>query len=398
VKPLGLTVNGHVVQASIEPRTSLADFLRDHENLTGTHLGCEHGVCGACTVLIDGEPARSCITYAVCCEGASITTIEGLDGDEITGELRAGFSREHALQCGYCTPGMLVGARDVVLRGEVARERDIRVAMSGHLCRCTGYVGVVRAIESVLASRRARGIATAPVRSALGPVGAGHAAATAARERLARAAGRPVPSRTAPGQPVGDFIPAASFQHSFNVQQPIAAVWDFFGRVPDVAACLPGVTVTSAPGEAEITGNLRIKVGPLAAEFHGVAEMEREPSTYSGTIRGRGKDARSSSAARGLIRYRLQQLGERSTRVDAEVGYALTGTLAQVGRLDLVREIAARLIEAFVRELERRMGSPEQRAEHPAARPAELRAGSLVLSMLVRSLRGWLRRLWRRPS
>ena len=102
---------------TVEPRTHLADFVRESQNLTGTHLGCEHGVCGACTILIDGVPVRSCITYAVACDGASVTTIEGLDDDEITTELRAAFSREHALQCGYCTPGMLISARDFVLRG-----------------------------------------------------------------------------------------------------------------------------------------------------------------------------------------------------------------------------------------------------------------------------------------
>ena len=103
---LRLTVNGREITADVEPRTHLADFLRESELLTGTHLGCEQGVCGACTVLIDGAPARSCITYALACDGAEITTIEGLDDDEATRELRAAFSREHALQCGYCTPGM----------------------------------------------------------------------------------------------------------------------------------------------------------------------------------------------------------------------------------------------------------------------------------------------------
>ena len=111
---VSMTINGGPVEAEVEPRTHLADFIREHRNLTGTHLGCEHGVCGACTVLIDGAPARSCITYAVACDGAVITTVEGLH-DEVSVELRNAFSREHALQCGFCTPGMLVSARDAVL-------------------------------------------------------------------------------------------------------------------------------------------------------------------------------------------------------------------------------------------------------------------------------------------
>jgi len=127
-------------------------------------------------VLLDGVPARSCITYAVACEGTEVTTIEGLDEDAVTVELRAAFTREHALQCGYCTPGMLVSARDLVLRLPQADERLIRVGLSGNLCRCTGYVGIVRAVQSVIEARRARNIAPEPGggRKILGPVGSGH--------------------------------------------------------------------------------------------------------------------------------------------------------------------------------------------------------------------------------
>ena len=132
----------------------LADFLRDQLLLTGTHLGCEHGVCGACTLYLDGRPARSCITYAVACDGADVRTIEGFDDDEVMGELREAFSAEHALQCGYCTPGMLVTARDIVLRLPDADEMRMRLELAGNLCRCTGYVGIVRAILRVLAERR----------------------------------------------------------------------------------------------------------------------------------------------------------------------------------------------------------------------------------------------------
>ena len=132
------------------PRTHLADFLREHLLLTGTHLGCEHGVCGACTVLIDDAPARSCIAFAAACEGAQVRTIEGLEHDPIMTTLRAAFTAEHALQCGYCTPGMLVTARDIVLRLPHADADRIRLELAGNLCRCTGYAGIVRAIARVL--------------------------------------------------------------------------------------------------------------------------------------------------------------------------------------------------------------------------------------------------------
>ena len=140
MKTVNLTVNGQAVSAAVEPRTHLADFLREHEGLTGTHLGCEHGVCGACTIEIDGVPARSCIQFAVRCEGASVRTIEGFDDDEIMRALRTAFSAEHALQCGYCTPGMLVTARDIVMRlphltaaTDVARDRKSTRLNSSHL-------------------------------------------------------------------------------------------------------------------------------------------------------------------------------------------------------------------------------------------------------------------------
>jgi carbon-monoxide dehydrogenase small subunit len=153
VKSIRLTINAEQVQAEVEPRTHLADFLRERQGLTGTNLGCEHGVCGACTLEIDGVPARSCITFAVACNGAAVRTIEGFADDPVMAELRAAFTAEHALQCGYCTPGMLVTARDIVMRLPDADEARIRKELSGNLCRCTGYMGIVRAIQRVLSNK-----------------------------------------------------------------------------------------------------------------------------------------------------------------------------------------------------------------------------------------------------
>lgn len=144
---LQLTINGTARQVRTEARTSLCDLLRDALHLTGTHAGCEHGVCGACTVLLDGQPVRACITLAAACDGRAVTTVEGLSGP-LVDRLRAAFQAEHALQCGYCTPGMLVSAVDLLERKPGADEAEIRRDMSGNLCRCTGYVGIVRAIRS----------------------------------------------------------------------------------------------------------------------------------------------------------------------------------------------------------------------------------------------------------
>jgi carbon-monoxide dehydrogenase small subunit len=156
MKTITLHINGSEHSAPAEHRTHLADHLRENLGLTGTHIGCEHGVCGACTIEIDGAPARSCITYAAACEGRQVRTIEGFDHDPLMSQLREAFSAEHALQCGYCTPGMLVTARDIVQRLPRADEARIRHELAGNLCRCTGYRGIVRAIQRVLAERAAQ--------------------------------------------------------------------------------------------------------------------------------------------------------------------------------------------------------------------------------------------------
>ena len=153
---LEITINGKARKLSVAPRTTLADFVREQCTLTGTNLGCEQGVCGACTLMVDGAPMRSCIIPAISCTGSTVRTIEDFDDDALMAELRAAFSAEHALQCGYCTPGMLATARDIVTRLPDADEARIRLELSGNLCRCTGYVGLVRAVSRVLAARRDR--------------------------------------------------------------------------------------------------------------------------------------------------------------------------------------------------------------------------------------------------
>jgi aerobic carbon-monoxide dehydrogenase small subunit len=150
-----LTINGAPVRTEIESRMSLADFLRDKRLLTGTHIGCEHGVCGACTLLMDGEPVRSCITLAAAADGREIRTIEDYEGDVVMNVIRQCFSECHALQCGFCTPGMLATAYDIVTRLPHADRSRIRVELSGNVCRCTGYLGIINAIQAAL--RRVHG-------------------------------------------------------------------------------------------------------------------------------------------------------------------------------------------------------------------------------------------------
>jgi carbon-monoxide dehydrogenase small subunit len=386
------TINDRAVTAEVEPRTHLADFIRETQTLTGTHLGCEHGVCGACTVLVDGVPVRSCITYAVACSGSRVTTIEGLDDDEIGKELRAAFAREHALQCGYCTPGMLISARDVVLRAVEPDEQAVRVAMSGNLCRCTGYVGIVRAIQGVIADRRGRGISSlvGAGRTEVGPAGSGHEKIIADGPRPSAAARtRADDAATRPRDQLTDWKPQASFHESFTVNHPLAEVWAFFGNTAEVAACLPGASLSGDTTARHVAGKIRIKVGPIATEFHGAAEIDRDPAMHSGTIHGSGRDSRSDSATRGIIGYRLVPAPENATQVNLNVSYRLTGALAQFSRADLVHDIATRLIAAFAQQVEARLSG----ADHTVAPAAGLNAGGLLLSVLKERIKARLSRL-----
>ena len=150
---ISLTVNGERVSDRVEARKSLADFLREDLALTGTHTGCEHGVCGTCTVRVNGEMVRSCLTLAVQCDGASVETIEGLSDAGDIADLQDAFMKRNALQCGYCTPGILIAAHDLLSRGSAPNREQIRDHLSGNYCRCTGYQAIVDAIEAVALAR-----------------------------------------------------------------------------------------------------------------------------------------------------------------------------------------------------------------------------------------------------
>jgi aerobic carbon-monoxide dehydrogenase small subunit len=143
---VSIELNGLKATHEIEPRQSLADFVRDQCGLTATHLGCEHGACGACTVVVDGEATRACLMLAVMCEGRKVQTLEGLRNDPVMELLRKHFHESHGLQCGFCTPGMLIMARDILRRIPAPDAETVRHELSGQICRCTGYAGIVKAI------------------------------------------------------------------------------------------------------------------------------------------------------------------------------------------------------------------------------------------------------------
>jgi aerobic carbon-monoxide dehydrogenase small subunit len=152
-KDITVTVNGRKYEARVEPRLLLSDFLRDTLGLTGTHVGCEHGVCGACTILVNGDSVRSCLTLAVRADGAEIVTVEGLGSRDQLNALQNEFREKHGLQCGFCTPGMLISGMDLLRKYPLASDTEIRQGLSGNLCRCTGYQNIVAAIRAAAALR-----------------------------------------------------------------------------------------------------------------------------------------------------------------------------------------------------------------------------------------------------
>jgi aerobic-type carbon monoxide dehydrogenase small subunit (CoxS/CutS family) len=153
-RDVAIEINGTIYERSVEPRMLLSDFIRHEANLTGTHVGCEHGVCGACTIQLDGETVRSCLMLAAQANGRSLLTVEGLaDGDRLH-PLQQAFHERHALQCGFCTPGFLLSAEALLRERPDPSEREVREALAGNLCRCTGYEGIVKAVLDVAAARR----------------------------------------------------------------------------------------------------------------------------------------------------------------------------------------------------------------------------------------------------
>ncbi len=365
---VAMKVNGEHVCHDVPARMHLGDYLRDEARLTGTHLGCEHGVCGACTVLVDGLPVRSCITFAVACESRNVTTIEGYDDDPIMRRLRAAFTAHHALQCGFCTPGMLATARDIVLRLPHADEKRVRIELSGNLCRCTGYMGIVAAVRAVLqdlneqpdervqAMRRDMAQASGTTDHAASAAGVVTPMATftpKADDEPAQAAAAPAREAQAAGGAKGK---GQHISGEFDVPFPAEEVWAFMVDLPAVAACLPGAQIISQEGET-VKGRIGVKFGPMRAAFEGEATLERDDAQRAAMLRGAGRDTVSQSRAQGDIGYRLQAADGR-TRVLIDMDYSLQGPLAQFSRSGLVQDFVRRMIAEFGRNVAQRMQNP----------------------------------------
>lgn len=375
MKTITLTVNGEKVTAAVEPRTHLGDFLRGHMQLTGTHLGCEHGVCGACTVLIDGAPARSCINYAVACDGQDITTIEGFGDDVLMSRLRRAFNDNHALQCGFCTPGQLVSARDLLTRLVDPDEARIRKEMSANLCRCTGYMGIVNSVTEVFADKDPALLAAR--KQAANPVTIDKTASLAATGEAVVAA--PATAATA-----ASFSTSGEgwteISQTLTLTHPAAEVWERLRDYQLVARCLPGATIDAIEGD-NITGRFRAALGPITAAFNGNATIERTDADRHGRLRGTGSEKSGATTAKGELNYIVRETGA-GCEVDLSIKYQIQGRLAQFTRSGIVVDFVERLTNEFAKNLSAAMAGEEL-----APTGAPLKVGGMFFSVLWARIR-----------
>jgi len=362
MNPVEVTVNGRLHRSAVSPRMSLADFLRDDIGLTGTHLGCEHGICGACTVLIDGQISRSCITYAVSCDGATVETIEGLDDDPVMAELRRTFSEEHALQCGYCTPGMLITARDILSRHKTLTPAQIRHELSGNLCRCTGYRGIVRAIARVAelpvaADRQQNTPGFGPAPGARAGV---RQTESVAAEAIIQGSTTPSAVDPAPAGSADITVSVSEASQSdgwvtiaqtFTLPHPRSRVWPLLSNLEDVCAALPGIELDGPPVDGVVSGSASIKLGPIRPVFAFSGSHAVDDRTYTSAIEGAGSDRRTHSRVKARIQNRLIDISENDTRVEVEITYTIAGPLAQFGRSGFVRNLVTRLATVFAQNV-----------------------------------------------
>ena len=398
MRTVDLVINGRDVRAEVEPRLNLADLLREHEYLTATHIGCEHGVCGACTVLVDGAPARSCITFAVAADHARITTLEGFENDPVMDILREAFSEHHALQCGFCTPGMLMTARDIVTRLPDADEKRVRLELSGNLCRCTGYVGIVEAIQSALATVKTSSSAAAPAKRAVGPVGSHPPTAPtdyARRSITDNAAKSPQPALVENF----DSVEWASVERDgvelrqeFSVPFPRADVWRFFADLDQVARCMPGSRLTKPVQDGRAEGEINVKLGPIVSAFRGILQVARDDEIFHGAVRGAGRDTKSSSSARAIIAYDVREAGAAASQVDVSVRFLLSGALAQFSRSGLVKDVANQLTQVFAQNLKTRLSGQSA----PSAEAGTLDMGTAARSAMWARIKSFIDKMFGR--
>lgn len=382
-----MTVNGTEVTVHAPPRVHLADVLREQLGLTGTHLGCEHGVCGMCTVLVDGAAARACLLFAVQCDGADVVTVEGLGGPDDQHPLQQAFSAHHGLQCGFCTPGMLMSSYDLLAEGPMGTAlpaEDLPVEMSGVLCRCTGYRGILAAVADVAAEHpdglpRPRGCGAHTL------IGRGTARSFSTAEARSEEEPRPpVPAEVR--LPAG--APSATVEVRSELGVPVEKVWEVLDDFGRLAACLPGAELVEVLDEHRYRGRATVALGPVKLAFDGLAQVvERAPDEHRLRVHAQGADT-GGSTTQADIRLHAEPAPGGGTVLQAEAALFLSGRIAQFGRA-LAGDVSRRMFEQFAVAVEENARTGRVT---PARPPGAL---ALLAATVAARLRTALRR-WRR--
>jgi carbon-monoxide dehydrogenase small subunit len=329
-----LTVNGAPVVLAVEPRLTLADALRHRLGLTGTHVGCEHGVCGACTVLVDGTAVRSCLVFCVQADGAAVTTVEALGTVDDLHPLQAAFRRHHGLQCGFCTPGFLMSAYELLHDGgaDALDDRRLREQLSGVLCRCTGYAGIVEAVREVAGAHR-DGL---PPPRALGQPLTVRGTVVEPATAPASAAVVGGPDTPSPPPDLALTVPEGPPSETIDVTTTVVAapeqVWALLSDFERASRCMPGVALDAAPGSDTFLGHVRVHLGPMRLDFAGAARvLERNSSARTLRAIAAGRD-RSGGGVRADVTFGAQPCAAGGTTVRAQARLYLSGRTAQFGR------------------------------------------------------------------
>lgn len=392
---VSFTVNGTPVRLRVPPRMHLADALRTQLGLTGTHLGCEHGVCGMCTVLIDGDAARSCLVFAVQAEGSEIVTVEGLGTPGEQHPLQQSFSHHHALQCGFCTPGFLMSSYDLLRHERDADRGHLAQDMSGVICRCTGYRGILDAVADV-ADAFPGGIP--------GPLNCGP------RSLPGRAAASvPVtavpPERDAPPDRAGgepgrltrpSGTPTITVQLDRELQAGIDDLWRVMSDAGQLAACLPGARMTADLGGDRYRGQATVALGPVKLAFEGTAQVtRRDAASRRLAVLAQGADKGGNRTSADIRLQASPTSGGVRLRADADL--FLSGRIAQFGRA-LAGDVSRRLFEQFAVSIEHaaRTGDAPVPGKSPGALLIGARATADALRRRASRLLTRLRRIQRR--
>lgn len=375
-------VNGRPATVHVAPRVTLADALRDHLGLTGTHLGCEHGVCGLCTVLVDGDAARACLMLACQVDGSEILTVEGMGTPSDLHPLQQSFGSHHALQCGFCTPGQIMSAYDLLTADEQPKEDELPDQLSGVLCRCTGYRNIVDAVADV-ARTYPDGVP--------GPRNCGQPEPRLPRATLG-GAGEPMELEQAhtggPGEiavPAGE--PTAVVTVDTVAEEPIDRIWAIIEDTSTLAGCLPGAEIIEDFGDEQYKGRMRVSLGPVRLAFLGdVRILERDEESHRVKVIGQAADASSGDVA-AVVDLVAEPQGDGRTALRAVAELHMVGRIAQFGR-GLVNDVSRDMFQQFAGNIE-----AAARGEAPTeARPAS------ALSMAMTLVRSRVKALGRMLS